>query len=103
MRGKSQSGSPVRLPIAAPKSLVDTFADTHHFVPFVVVPDKLQLRWCSQWHQYTLCPTPCVGNTVDPKSMKLFGARENAMSTDLALKNAARTILRDRLNLLIEV
>jgi hypothetical protein len=35
--------------------------------------------------------------------MKLFGARANEMGTDLALKNAARNILRSRLNLLIEV
>jgi hypothetical protein len=35
--------------------------------------------------------------------MKRFGARENEMSTDLALKNPARNILRSRLNLLIEV
>jgi hypothetical protein len=35
--------------------------------------------------------------------MKLFGARANAMSTDLGLKNAARNILRSRLNLFIEV
>jgi hypothetical protein len=34
--------------------------------------------------------------------MKLYGARANAMSTDLALKNAAREILRSRLNLLIK-
>jgi hypothetical protein len=48
-------------------------------------------------------PHTFVGNTVDPKSMKLFGARANEISTDLALKNAARNILRSRLNLLIEV
>jgi hypothetical protein len=48
-------------------------------------------------------PHTFVGNTVDPKSMKLFGARANEMSTDLALKNAARNILRSRLNLFIEV
>jgi hypothetical protein len=35
--------------------------------------------------------------------MKLFGARANAMSTALGLKNAARDISRNRLNLLIEV
>jgi hypothetical protein len=48
-------------------------------------------------------PHTLVGNTVDPKSMKLFGARANEMSTDLALKNAAPHILGSRLNLLIEV
>jgi hypothetical protein len=35
--------------------------------------------------------------------MKPFGARANQVGTDLALKNAARNILRNRLNLLIEV
>jgi hypothetical protein len=35
--------------------------------------------------------------------MKLIGARANETSTDLALKNAACTILRSRLNLLLEV
>jgi hypothetical protein len=48
-------------------------------------------------------PHNFVGNTVDPKSTKLFRARANEMSTDLALKNAARKILRSRLNLLLEV
>jgi hypothetical protein len=48
-------------------------------------------------------PHKFVGNTVDRESMKLFGARANERSTDLALKNAARNILRSRLNLLIEV
>jgi hypothetical protein len=48
-------------------------------------------------------PHTFVGNTVERESMKLFGARANEMSTDLALKNAARDILLSRLNLLIEV
>jgi hypothetical protein len=35
--------------------------------------------------------------------MKLFGSRANELSTDLALKNAARNIFRSRLNLLLDV
>jgi hypothetical protein len=48
-------------------------------------------------------PHTFVGNTVERESMKLFGARANAISTDLGLKNAARNILGSRLNLLIDV
>jgi hypothetical protein len=48
-------------------------------------------------------PHKFVGNTVERESMKLFGARANELSTDLALKNPARNILRSRLNLLIDV
>lgn len=48
-------------------------------------------------------PHNLVGNTVGLKTTKLFGAGAKKMSTELALKNAARDILRSRLNLLIEV
>jgi hypothetical protein len=48
-------------------------------------------------------PHKFVGNTVEQNSMKLIGARANATSPALGLRNAARDISRNRLNLLIEL
>jgi hypothetical protein len=54
--GDSKSGSPVQSPNAAQTSLLDTFAVTHHFIPFVVVSDENNLGGPVNWTNTRYAP-----------------------------------------------